>query len=192
MLKDLRNLLWLIPLAAVLTLPLWKPIAADFLSPVRKQAPASEVSLTGPRITSSSEMTGVQFEQSQNGTREWLLNASRLFSAENDSDMQLEDVKALFFGAAGKAQETRISSQQARYNAETKKIALHGAVLIQNDEGYEMRTESLEYLAAEKKIRTTSAVNIQGNNIEVSGNLLLYDIVSGNYQLDGNVVCKIW
>jgi len=192
MLKDPRNLLWIIPLAALLTMPLWKPLAADFLSPERDRTNPPVTSLAGPSITSSSEMTGVQFEQSKNGTQEWLLHASRLFSTENDPDMHLEDVKALFYGNTAAHEETRIRSKKARYNGDTKQITLQGEVVIQNDKGYEMRTESLEYLAAEKKIRTTSAVNIQGNNIEVSGNRLLYDIASGNYRLDGKVVCRIW
>lgn len=192
MLKDPRNLLWLIPLAALLTLPLWKPIAADFLSPVRKQAVSPETSIASPRFRSSSEMTGVQFEQSKDGAREWLLQASRLSSTEDDANMEFEDVKASFFGAAGASEETRIRSDRAMYDAETRMITLHGKVFIQNDEGYEMQTEALEYLASEKKIRTTSAVNIMGENIAVSGNRLLYDIASGDYRLDGNVVCRLW
>ena len=191
MLKDRRNLLWIVPLVALLTLPLWKPFAADFLSPERKTDSAAP-SLTTPRILSSSEMKGVQFEQSKNGTREWLLTASRLYSKENDSGMQLEDVKAIFFGAAGENEETRIRSQKARYNADTKQISLQGNVVIQNDKGYEMQTESLEYLGKDKKIKTTSKVKITGSNIAVSGESLMYDLESGNYRLEGNVVCKIW
>jgi LPS export ABC transporter protein LptC len=192
MLKDPRNLLWIVPLAAVLTMPLWKPFAADFLSPARKETGPPWPALTNTRALSSSEMNGVHFEQSRNGAKEWILTADRLFSTESDPDMQLEDVKALFFGTAAENKETRIRSRRARYNAETKQITLQGEVVIQNDKGYEMQTDSLEYLAAEKKIRTTSAVNIHGSNIAVSGNQLLYDIVTGNYSIVGNVVCSIW
>ncbi len=192
MLKDSRNLLWIVPLVALLTMPLWKPFAADILSPARKETGSLPPSLTNIRALSSSEMSGVQFEQSKNGVKEWFLTASRLYSSESDSNMQLEDVKGLFFGDAGENKETRIRSQAARYNADTKRITLQGEVVIQNEKGYEMQTDSMEYLAAEKKIRTTSAVTIQGNNIEVSGNQLLYDTATGNYRLEGNVVCKIW
>ena len=192
MLKDSRNLLWIVPLVALLTMPLWKPFAADILSPVRKETGSLPPSLTNIRALSSSEMSGVEFEQSKNGVKEWFLTASRLYSAESDSDMQLEDVKGLFFGDAGENKETRIRSKAARYNADTKRITLQGEVVIQNEKGYEMQTDSMEYLAAEKKIRTTSAVTIQGNNIEVSGNQLFYDIATGNYRLEGNVVCKVW
>ena len=140
----------------------------------------------------STEMEGVHFEQSKDGVREWLLTASRLYSKENDSDMELEDVNALFFGSTGKQEETNIRSQKARYNTYTRQLTLNGNVIVENEQGYEMQTESLEYLAVEKKIRTTSAVKIKGSNIEVSGKRLLYDTVTGNYSLTGNVVCRLW
>lgn len=192
MLKDPRNLLWLLPLAVLATLPLWKPMVADFLSPERRNIIAPVPALSGSGPISSSAMQGVQFEQTKNGTREWLLTAGRLYSRENEADMELEDVRALFFGIAGKNAETRIHSKTARYNADAKLITLKGDVVIRDDKGYEMQTESLEYLAAEKKIRTTAAVSITGENMEVSGNQLLYDVATGNYRLAGNIVCRIW
>lgn len=192
MLKDSRNLLWLFPLAALLTAPLWKPLAADFLNPAHPDSSPQIPSAISSGTLSSSEMTGVKFEQSKNGAREWLLTASRLASFENDSYMRLEDVEALFFGETEKNEETRIRSRQARYNADTRQITLLGEVVIQNTKGYEMLTESMVYLAAQKKIRATSSVRITGNNIGVRGNSLLYDTVTGDYILEGNVVCKLW
>lgn len=192
MAKDPRNLLWIVPLTALLTMPLWKPPVADFLSPEGREAAPSFKGLTGSSPAVSTDMDGVEFEQSRNGVREWLLTASRLYSIGNDSDMQLEDVKALFFGSPGKGEETSIRSDKARYNADTRQLSLQGKVFVLDHRGYEMRTESLEYIAAEKKIRTTSAVNIKGSKIEVSGKRLLYDTTTGNYSLTGNVVCRIW
>ncbi|MGB6288976.1 MAG: hypothetical protein WBF36_02505, partial [Desulfobulbales bacterium] len=69
MLKDPRNLLWIVPLVALLTMPLWKPFAADVLSPGRKVTSVATSSLTNARALSSSEMNGVQFEQSRNGVK---------------------------------------------------------------------------------------------------------------------------
>jgi LPS export ABC transporter protein LptC len=193
MIKDPKNLLWIVPLAALLTMPLWKPLAADFLNPERKEAAIPSVaSLTTQLGQSSTEMDGVQFEQSNHGIREWSLTASRLYSEKNDSDMQLEDVKALFYGTPGQKEETRISSMKANYNPDTRQLILKEKVIVQNQHGYEMQTESLEYVPADKKIRTTSPVRITGKNIEVSGKKLLYDTVTGSYSLSGNVVCRLW
>jgi LPS export ABC transporter protein LptC len=192
MMKDPRNLLWIIPLAALLALPLWKPLVAGFLIPEREKANPHLPTLTNPGALHSSEMAGVHFEQSKDGVREWLLTADRLYSTENDSDMRFEDVKALFLGTAGQNEETRIRSQEARYNSDNRQLILLGKVVIQNQKGYVMQTESLEYAAVDKKIRTTSPVHVTGNNIEVSGKSLLYDTATGNFSLEGNVVCKVW
>lgn len=192
MFKDIRNLLWIVPLAVLLTMPFWKPFAADFLNPVRKETASSPPSITGLHALSSSEMQGIRFEQSRNGVKDWLITANRLYSLENDSDLQLEDVRALFYGTGKESGDTRIRSNKAKYFADAGQIILQGSVFIENDKGFEVQTESLEYLAAEKKIRTTSGVNIQGNNIEIKGNQLLYDTATGNYSITGNVVCMIW
>ncbi len=190
--KDPRNLLWIIPLALLLTLPLWKPLAVDYLSPGQNRAVSAVPSLPNPGVLTSTEMDGVQFEQSKDGVREWSLTASRLYSQENDSDMELEDVEAFFYGTSGKEEETNVNSRKARYNSSTRQLILQGNVIVQNQQGYEMLTESLEYVPAEKKIRTTAPVHIKGNNIEVKGKKLLYDTVTGNYILAGDVVCRIW
>jgi len=192
MLKDPRNLLWFVPLAALLTFPLWKPLAADFLNPVRQEIINSVSSLTNIRDLNSSDMADVEFEQNKNGSREWLLTASRLTRSEGDPDLRFENVKAVFFSSNEGREEARVKSRNAVYNPDTQKITLKGKVVINNNAGYEMQTDAIEYLAAEKKIRTTSAVNILGNNIKVSGNRLVYDTITGNYSLNGSVVCRIW
>jgi len=192
MMKDPRNLLWILPLAALLTLPLWKPLASDFLIPERDTAGPSVPTLTNSGSLPATAMEGVHFEQSKDGVKEWLLTADRLYSTENDSDMRFEDVNALFLGAAGKNVETSIRGRMARYNADSRQLTLLGKVVIQNRKGYEMQTESLEYAAVDKKIRTTSPVHVKGSNIEVSAKSLLYDTATGNYSLEGNIVCKIW
>ncbi len=192
MLKDPRNLLWFVPLAALLTFPLWKPLAADFLNPVRQEITNSVSSLTNIRDLNSSDMADVEFEQNKNGSREWLLTASRLTRSEGDPDLRFENVKAVFFSSTEGREEARVKSRNAVYNPDTQKITLKGKVVINNNAGYEMQTDAIEYLAAEKKIRTTSAVNILGNNIKVSGNRLVYDTITGNYSLNGSVVCRIW
>jgi LPS export ABC transporter protein LptC len=192
MLKDKRNFLWLVPLAAVLALPLWKPLVADYLNPVRQTGQFQSPSLTKNSALNSSTMTGVEFEQSLNGAKEWLINASRLSSSGSDDNLQFQDVRALFFSSNGNHEKTSISSKRASYNSVSMRLILAGLVLIKNEAGYEMRTDSLEYLAAEKKIQTASAVTIQGSNIAVSGNRLTYDTVTGDFTLAGKVKCRIW
>ena len=192
MLKDPRNLLWIIPLAVVLTLPLWKPLAKDILSPAKRQSAAAALSFAAKAVERRSSMNGVEFEQSRNGKREWRLSADHLLSAENDPDMQLEEVRGVFFGVGKGEDETRIRSRQGTYNTATRQITLAGDIVIEDAGGYEMRTDSLSYSAKEKTMRSTAPVIIRGSNIEVRGSRLLYDIGAGKYLLEGNVVCRVW
>ena len=137
MLKDKRNFLWLVPLGALLTLPLWKPLVADFLNPVRHATVPSTPSMTNKLTLNSSAMTGVQFEQSQNGSKQWLINASRLSSSENDANLQFQEVQALLFNNDKRQEKTSISSQRASYNSTSKQLTLTGKVIVQNGAGYE-------------------------------------------------------
>jgi LPS export ABC transporter protein LptC len=192
MFKDPRNLLWLVPFAAFLAMPLWKPLVAEFLSPERSSKDAPVPSLTATRALTSSEMKNVHFEQNRNGDQEWVLTASRLHSAEGDADLQLVDVSARFFGTKESNREADIRSRKALYNARGQELRLQGEVVIQNNKGYEIRTESLVYLEKEKKIKTDAKVKITGSNISVHGASMVYDVASGDYLLEGNVVCKVW
>jgi LPS export ABC transporter protein LptC len=136
MLKDKRNFLWLIPLAVLLTLPLWKPFAVDFLNPVRRTGVSHSSAQTKNSVVHSSTMTGVEFEQSLNGSKEWLINAGRLSSSESDNNLQFQDVQALFFNRTGNHEKTSISSKRASYNSASKHLTLTGAVVIKNEAGY--------------------------------------------------------
>ena len=192
MLKDPRNLLWIAPLALLVTLPLWQPLAQDILSPARRQSEATALAPVTQAVQGSSTMEGIEFEESRNGTKEWRLTAGRMVSTENDPDMLLDDVQGFFFGKTGNREEARFKSRSGTYNTETRQITLTGDIVLEDAAGYEMRTNSLHYSAAEKIMRTKTPVTVRGSNIEVSGNRLLYDIGTGQYLLEGNVVCRVW
>ena len=193
MIKEPRNLLWAVPLICLISFPLWQPIAAKILKPphgVNEQVHSMRVALQG---TSSGEMLEVDFMQAREDRKEWQIKAARMYSLDGEKDIRLEDVEALFYGKSAQEQgQTRISSRKARYIADSQLLNLQGQVVIRDSKGYEIQTESLNYLDKEKKINTESKVQINGSNISVSGESLTYEVESGNYRIEGNVVCKVW
>jgi LPS export ABC transporter protein LptC len=193
MIKEPRNLLWILPLIGLITFPLWQPIAAKILRPPQSVEKKAEAMLFAERGTRTAEMLEVNFMQSKTGRKEWQIKASRMYSLDGEKDIQLEEVEAIFFGDSVKdTGQTQISSRRASYNADQQLLNLHDQVVINDARGYEILTESLEYQGKEKKITTDSEVKITGSNIAVSGERLMYDVESGNYRLEGNVVCKVW
>ena len=193
MIKEPRNLLWIIPLIGLITFPLWQPVAAKLLRPPQKAGQQEESIISGTRGTRTAEMLEVDFIQSKAGSKEWQIKAGRMYSLDGEKNVKLENIEALFFGDPGNdAAQTKISSRLARYDADKQHLKLQDQVVISDDRGYEIQTELLHYLGKEKKIKSGSKVQITGSNIAVSGESLMYDIVSGNYHLEGNVVCKVW
>jgi len=185
--------LWIVPLIGLITSPLWQPVAAKLLRPPAGVEKKAATLLSASRLTRTAEMLEVDFLQSRDGTKEWQIKASRMYSQDGEKDARLEDIKAVFFGEPGNdAVQTRISSRRARYDADKQLLNLQDQVVINDHRGYEIQTESLEYLGKEKKIKTGSKVHITGSNFTVSGESLMYDVESGNYHLEGNVVCKVW
>lgn len=193
MIKEPRNLLWIVPLIGLITFPLWQPVAAKLLRPPTSAGKKADTVLSASSMTRTAEMLEVDFIQSKEGSKEWQIKAGRMFSLDGEKDVRLEDIEALFFGDPGNdAAQTKISSRLARYDADKQHLKLQDQVVINDDRGYEIQTELLHYLGKEKKIKSGSKVQITGSNIAVSGETLMYDIVSGNYRLEGNVVCKVW
>ena len=193
MIREPRNLLWIVPLIGLITFPLWQPVAAKLLRPPSGTEKKADTILSASRITRTAEMLEVDFIQSRAGSKEWHIKAGRMYSLGGEKDVKLEDIEALFFGDPGNhAAQTKISSRLARYDADKQHLKLQDHVVINDDRGYQIQTELLHYLGKEKKIKSGSKVQITGSNIAVSGETLMYDIVSGNYRLEGNVVCKVW
>jgi len=191
--KEPRNLLWIVPLIGLVTFPFWQPVAAKLLRPPSGAEKKTDTMLSASRLTRTAEMLEVDFIQNRAGGKEWQIKAGRVYSLDGEKVVKLEDIEAFFFGDAGSdAAQTKISSRRARYDADKQLLNLRDKVVINDDRGYEIQTESLHYLGKEKKIKSGSKVLITGSNISVSGENLMYDIESGNYRLEGNVVCKVW
>ena len=185
--------MWIVPLIGLITSPLWQPVAAKLLRPPASVEKKAATLLSASRLTRTAEMLEVDFIQSREGSKEWQIKAGRMYSQDGEKDAKLEDIKAVFFGEPGNdAVQTRISSRRARYDADKQLLNLQDKVVINDHRGYEIQTESLAYLGKEKKIKTGSKVQITGSNFTVSGESLMYDVKSGNYRLEGNVVCKVW
>ena len=69
MIKEPRNLLWIVPLIGLITFPLWQPVAAKLLRPPPGAEKKMDTMLSAePRIRTA-EMLEVDFIQSKAGSK---------------------------------------------------------------------------------------------------------------------------
>jgi len=187
-----RNLLLLLPLLTLVTAPLWSPPLSTFL----RSGGVVESAGPAPAPARTFSMENVNFTQSQAGRLEWRIDAARLHTAAGETDLHMEDVRAVFLEAAAKPanspRQTTIVSSRADYDTMEKALLLADGVILTFGREYVLRTEKLRYLAEIRQIKTKAAVRLDGPNLAIKGKGLTYDLASGAYDIMGPVSCQVW
>lgn len=181
-----RNLLWLIPCLAVLATPLWRPAVARFLTSRQQGTEAADASKAARKDFA---MTGVTLRQRKAGEEELRLTAASLRSDEKQEILSLDEVRARVRSSKG---PTDISGRTGEYDTKQEVLAMSGDVRVALPDGYELRAESLRYLAKPREMETDSAVELAGDRVRVSGTSLWYAFASGDFKVGKRVKCRLW
>lgn len=182
-----RNLLWLVPVATLVTAPLWWGTVGGFL------APRSDVVAGGQQETAqkpqSFVMDDVRFTQHQSGAVEWKIDSRHVSSANSGDVLLLDGVVADLFQDG--VTSFHIVSKAGRYDQKKQELGLAGDVKVKRRQGGILYAEQLYYLDATDRIRTSSKVRMVGDGLNVRGKGLSYDLNSGSYQIGGRVKVEI-
>ncbi len=185
--KNPRNLLWLLPLALLLTSPLWKfPVAAFLKPPGGYDEVAAKVAAEKTRHF---VLDSIIISLSSQGRNTWIINADKAFTGKSDRDIGMENIDAVYIS---KDQEkTYVTSNQGSYKIDKRHMTLTDDVVIRKPaKQQEMYTELLHYYDADKMIVSPVDVMIQGPDFTIFGGRLDYDLVSDAYEIGDRVLCK--
>lgn len=187
MMTGARNILWLLPLLLFASWPLWGKTVSEFLSPPEQSDSAEQSSVPPPKHFS---MDNVVFHQDKQGVRDWRINAKRLFTADGESELKMEQVDAAVF----REQKPRfhIISDAGLYDTKEQLLTLTENVKVETDEGYEIKTPILKYDDRQRMIKTDSPVYISGKDIEITGEGMTYNMDTGAYSVGGRLLFKAW
>ena len=180
-----RNMLWQLPLFVVVLYPLWWGAAADFLTiEAIKQDQSSAV-----RTRSSFAMQQVKISQAELGKEEIRLDASRLYSEDDQDVLFLEEPVTQLVG--NKDKPVTIKGRHAVY--ETKKqilTLLEDVEMISSDTL--VTTSVLRYMSKYKKVKSAADVELNNDGMRVTGTSFYYDLVNGDLRVGKRVVCNLW
>jgi LPS export ABC transporter protein LptC len=182
-----RNFIWLLPLLAILSGPLWWPGAGDLLKPRGDfDSPVS------PQTNQSKSfvMNQVLLTQHRDGRDEFILKAAKVNSGIHADVFELEKIEAQLLAADGRA--TLITGGEAFYHTGRQIITVIDNVLVQTPDGQEMKTEALRYLTKYRKIKTAEDVWITDAKVEVAGGNMFYDLVAGDFRVGGGVKVDLY
>ena len=121
------------------------------------------------------QLDNVHYEQiNQDGFKEWELNAraAQFFRAENK--IALQSLTATFFSNEGKTYN--LVADQGELYTDSKNVSVSGNVVAKTHEGYEIKTDSLQYNAAKRTITTNDKVALSGKDMVMTGRGMIADL----------------
>ena len=182
-----RNLLWLIPLLLLVTFPVWRLPLASFLEPRGGYDPDF-----GKRDKNVHNfiMEKVMIIQDQLGNKTAEVRAEMAYTTDVPNEFELTTVDADLFGKDG--EKVKINAKKGLYNTETRKLTLQQEVHISRGvENQHLFTELLYYNDHNQTIHSPVDTRLIGDNIEINGSSLDYDVATNQYEVGGRVYCII-
>ena len=187
MIKNPRNLLWIIPLFLFLSSPLWKPSVTSFLKP-RGGYDASSVG-KDRQATQNFSMDSLTLTMTSKGRKTWVVKAESAFTGKTDGEIDMVGVDALYTG--GGPDKTLITSKRGRYNISASHLVLMNNVIVRKPAARQvMKTEILNYYDKDKMVVSPVKVDLKGPDFSILAGRMDYDLISHGYDFGGRVRCR--
>jgi len=185
--KNLRNLLWMIPLGLFLTSPLWKPSVAAFLTP--RGGYDAELAAQASQREQNFVMDAITITLTSNGREEWVVNAKRAFTGKTDKELGMIDVDALY---TGKNERMTVTSNRGTYFVDERHLILIDNVVIHKPKsGEELYTDLLHYYDATKMAVSPVDVDIKGPKFSLQAGRMDYELSTDGYDFSERVSVEL-
>jgi LPS export ABC transporter protein LptC len=185
MMRNPRNLLWILPLLLFVTSPLWQPRVAAFLAPRGGYNP----DLMQPQDTSPVQnfiMDAVAITLSSNGREEWQIDADRAYTGEDDYEIKMDGVSAMYIG--NEKEPTNITSRQGKYYINERHLVLIDEVVITKPvSDQQMFSDLLHYYDATKMVVSPGPVLLKGPGLNLTAGRMDYDLATEGYDFGDRV-----
>ena len=156
--------------AILLSIVLIGGIVLDTLWANLRERKASEAKEKLPKIsTEGAEMRleKIRFVEDKQGQKSWELEAQSIHKYQEQNMILLRDVKLTFYAKEGRT--FLLTGKQGKVYQDSKDVDLEGDVTLTSSDGYQLKTHSLSYRDSEKIIRTSDPVEIEGEQLRLTG-----------------------
>lgn len=126
-----------------------------------------------------------RYVETKDGKKEWELEADSAQYFKSDNLIIFDNVKVTFYSKGGMSYT--IKGKQGRLRNDTKDIDISGAVTAASADGYQLKTDTLQYREAVKQISTRDKVVFTGPNMKIEGEGFLADMVTERASVLANV-----
>lgn len=144
--------------------------------------------LSGTVVRSSNadiRIEKARYVETKNGRKEWELEADSAQYFKTDNLTVFENVRVIFYSQNG-ANYTLIG-REGKLRNDSKDMDIVGNVVVTSTDNYQLKTDSLKYIAGVRQISTKDKVFFTGPNITIEGIGFLADMVTERVYVLANV-----
>lgn len=176
-----RNYIWLLPLLAATTAPLWWGLAGHLLGP----RTGGSVTPPAERQLNTFVLHRVALTQTRNGADDLFVKATQVNSGRVADELEMLGVEGLMTGSE---RSVKFSGGTARYEPEQQVLAVGERVRLETSDGYSLETESLRCLTATRQVESEQPLALSGAGLKLRGRGFLYSLPTGDFRIGGRVL----
>jgi LPS export ABC transporter protein LptC len=127
-----------------------------------------------PQVDADMQLEKIRLVEDKHGKKTWELDAKTIQQYQDQNVILLEDVKVTFYTMDGRS--FILSGNRGKIHQDSKNMELVGDVLLTSSDGYRLKTHSVSYLHADRKVTTSDPVEIESKEIQVVGTGMQVDM----------------
>ncbi len=140
-----------------------------------------------PPIEAEADVTSknIHLVGDKSGLKGWELEAREARHFLAGKTTMLEGIEAAFHIEKGGV--IRLKGDRGKIHHGTRDMELQGNIVILTSDGYRLMTDGLQYVDKARQIRSSQRVDIAGEGVEVTGQGMSIDLVTGKLTMGGRV-----
>ena len=131
----------------------------------------------------------IRFVEDKHGQKTWELEAKSVNQYQDQSMMVLEDVKVTFYTKEGRT--IFLTGKQGKVYQDSKNVELEGDVVLTSSDGYQLKTHSVFYRHSGKIVSTSDPVEIEGEQLRMTGKGMLVDMEAKTFKILSQVKTQL-
>jgi LPS export ABC transporter protein LptC len=168
-------LLLIVLIGGIVLVSLWANLRARKAWETREKVP--KVSTGGADM----QLKKIRFVEDKQGQKTWELEAESVNQYQGQNIMVLENVKVTFYAKEGRI--IYLTGKQGKVYQDSKNVDLSGDVVLTSSDGYQLKTDSASYRHSEKIVSTGDPVEIDGEQIRLTGKGMLVDVEAKTFKI---------
>ncbi|HVP77998.1 MAG TPA: LPS export ABC transporter periplasmic protein LptC [Thermodesulfobacteriota bacterium] len=153
---------------------------------------ASEAVEKVPKVSvegADMQLKKIRFVEDKQGQKTWELEAESVNQYQEQNVMVLEDVKLTFYAKEGRI--IYLTAKQGKVYQDSKNVDVTGEVVLTSSDGYQLRTHSASYRHSEKTVSTHDPVEIEGEQIRLTGKGMLVNVEAKTFEILSQVKTQL-